>query len=84
MTPVIHELKCALWSYRAVVCGDKRFEIRFNDRGYQRGDHIILRVYEEGCYDTQYAPVEFQITYVTNWNQKDGWCVLGIKEAGHE
>lgn len=44
--PVIHELKCWIPWFEFIRCGRKRFELRFNDRGYQVGDLLRLREYD--------------------------------------
>lgn len=66
--------------------GNKNFEIRENDRGYQKGDHIKFKPYNPstGLYDN-YHPIvekEYEITYVLNgWGLKNGYIVFGIKEV---
>lgn len=40
-----HELKTLPEYYQQVISGQKRFEYRRNDRGYQVGDVLILREY---------------------------------------
>lgn len=75
-----HELKIEIPYYEAVKSGDKTFEIRYNDRGYQKGDTITLKpIDERGCYDTFAKELKVQITYISNYQQKRGWCVFGIK-----
>lgn len=43
---VVHELKTWPTFFEQVLCGDKTFEFRNNDRAYQKGDHIKLREFE--------------------------------------
>lgn len=38
-----HHLKTWPQYFAALWSGDKTFEIRYNDRGYQRGDVLVLR-----------------------------------------
>jgi hypothetical protein len=40
-----HELKCRPAFYGRIASGDKRFEIRWNDRAYARDDFLVLREY---------------------------------------
>lgn len=42
-SPRVHELKVAAPYFDALVSGAKTFEVRRNDRGYQRGDVLRLR-----------------------------------------
>ncbi|MNM92122.1 hypothetical protein D3C81_1044440 [compost metagenome] len=78
--PVTHELKCVNPYYEHVVSGIKPFEIRKNDRNYGAGDLIKLMEYDPefnmltGKYST------YKITYVTDYEQKDGYVVLGIHQ----
>ncbi|WPH51275.1 DUF3850 domain-containing protein [Enterococcus faecalis] len=75
--PAIHELKILPEYFEAVVSGDKRFEIRKNDRGYKVGDILRLNEYEDGKYTGNFHAAE--ITYITDYAQQDGYVVLGIK-----
>lgn len=66
-----------------VLSGDKNFEIRKNDRGYNKGDLIVFRVIdEEGCIlHSKLDNKIYEITYVINgWGIEDGYVVFGIKE----
>lgn len=75
--PTIHELKILPEYFEAVVSGDKRFEIRKNDRNYQKGDILRLNEYQDGQYTGDVHVVE--ITYITDYAQQEGYVVLGIK-----
>jgi hypothetical protein len=74
-----HELKIEIPFYEAVVSGDKTFEIRYNDRGFQKGDTILLRPYRGASFDSTRPDIKAMITYLTNYNQKDGWCVFAFE-----
>lgn len=75
--PTIHELKILPEYFEAVVSGDKRFEIRKNDRNYKKGDILRLNEYQDGQYTGDVHVAE--ITYITDYAQQDGYVVLGIK-----
>lgn len=86
-----HELKIWPCYFKAVVAGDKTFEIRDNsDRGFQKGDIVRLREWDnnrrdlipEGCFTGEESLV--QITYVTNAYQNDEYVVFGFKFAGDQ
>jgi len=77
----IHELKINPYAYNAVKNGDKTFEIRINDRVYQKCDQVIFQVWENNCYNTSYPVISAEISYVTNFQQKEGWCVFGLKNV---
>lgn len=78
-----HELKLYVQYYDAAASGEKPFEIRCDDRGYQKGDTITLKpFYPPGkgyCYCSHRKPIHGTITYVTAFNQKEGWVVFGYK-----
>lgn len=73
----IHHLKIEKDYLEAKLNGDKLFEIRINDRGYQKGDIVVYKEYSVGDVIEHY----YEITYVVNYNQKDGWVVFGEKKC---
>lgn len=77
---MIHELKIRPEYFKAVVLGDKMFEIRKNDRDFRVGDIIVLHEWdEERGYTGKHTLVD--ITYVMTDTEfvKEGFAVLGIK-----
>lgn len=78
-----HELKLDINFCDDVFNGRKNFEIRYNDRGYQTGDHIKFIPVDDGL--TGYHEIsrkEYEITYVlSGWGLKDNYVALGIKEV---
>ena len=80
----VHNLKILNDFADAVVMGDKTFEIRENDRGYQKGDYIKFQAIDKGGTPNQHYINEklYLITFVMNgWGIKNGYVVLGIKES---
>lgn len=75
----IHELKTWPEFYDAVNDESKTFEIRKNDRDFKVGDTLILREWSptSGTY-TGFSTVR-KITYITDFAQRDGHIVMGIK-----
>ena len=43
-----HSLKTAVPYFDAIVRGEKKFEVRRDDRGFQAGDKLLLRKYGKG------------------------------------
>lgn len=63
---MLHQIKIS-WVYAdAVLCGDKNFEFRDNDRNYQRGDFVKFQVVDKNGKEMEHALNDqtFQITYV--------------------
>ncbi len=78
-----HHLKIENCYFEAVLSGDKRFEIRFNDdRGFQKGDTIELNEISKAS-GNLYTGRKFGgiITYVTPFMQKEGYVVFGFQEV---
>ena len=77
----IHELKISPKYFDDVKSGNKRFEIRKDDRDYKVGDLITLREYENGQYTGR--KIENILTiYIlrdaTEYGLMDGYCILGL------
>ena len=78
-----HNIKIRKEFADAIISGDKPFEIRENDRGYQKGDHIIFSAIDGLGLSTEHEinSREYEITYVMNgWGLKNGFVVIGIKQ----
>ncbi|PKR82359.1 DUF3850 domain-containing protein [Heyndrickxia camelliae] len=76
-----HKLKILPKYFEPVSKGLKNFEIRRNDRGYEIGDLLIL----QECFIDPEGPtytgrvLEKRIIYMTDYEQKENFVVLGIK-----
>ena len=78
-----HGIKLNIKFCDAVLYGDKNFEIRSNDRGYQKGDYVKFIPYDGYC-ATEHPVSEklYRITYViSGFGLKNGYVVFGIKEV---
>lgn len=82
-----HELKILECYADAKVYGDKLFEIRDNtDRGFQKGDIVKYSAVDKIGFHV-YHDIEdklYEITYVTNYQQKEGYVVFGEREIKKE
>ena len=77
----IHDIKLNYEFQQPILDGDKTFEVRLNDRGYQKGDLVRFKVYE-GRRNVR-EPLDdmvFEITYVlSGWHIDDGYVVFAFK-----
>ncbi|MBP7319544.1 MAG: DUF3850 domain-containing protein [Lachnospiraceae bacterium] len=82
-----HHLKLNEKFCDAVISGDKNFEIRFNDRDYQVGDHVIFQAWGNH-FPVDMNPInskEYEIIYVlSGWGLKDGYVAFATKEITDE
>ena len=78
-----HILKIKEAYYDAKLEGSKMFEIRHNDRGFQKGDTVSYKV--------EWSPGQwtdpqglYEITYVTAFQQRENFVVFGEKEQSDD
>lgn len=85
-----HDIKILPDFADAVYKGEKTFEVRENDRGYQKGDTVSFLVKSTNPYALfeKNHPLHgktYKITYVlSGWGIKNGYVVFGIKPVGDE
>lgn len=85
----IHELKTDPEPFAAQFRGDKNYEVRVNDRGFQAGDLLVLRETAESAYVMQRTGSKLvytgrvlsrTITEVREFPAlKDGYVILGTR-----
>lgn len=82
-----HVLKCWLPFFEVVMYGEKTFEVRKNDRGFQRGDTLLLREWDP---DANYGSGRYTgreglkvVTYVLGGfaGIEDGYVVMGLRDV---
>lgn len=73
----LHKLKIQREYFKAVMSGDKTFEIRKNDRDFPVGDIVLLEEFIEASgYTNRQAAVI--IKYITDYEQKDDYIVFSF------
>lgn len=77
-----HTLKLQSSFVDAVLSGEKNFEIRKNDRGFQKGDGVVFQAVDNGFeVISDLDGKVFEITYVMNgYGLENGYVVFGIKK----
>ena len=83
LSTTVHDLKTLPPYFEKVVAGEKTFEIRKDDRSYQRGDILLLREYdpEVGYTDARHytgREIKVRVTYITTFEQKEGIVVMAF------
>lgn len=80
----VHDLKILNYFADSVFTGNKTFEIRKNDRGYQKGDYIRFFAVDEQHRES-FHPIEqdlYKIIYViSGFGLKNGYVALGIQRT---
>lgn len=76
-----HDLKTHPEPFQAAWEERKTYEVRKDDRGFEVGDHLILREWDPRtrCYTLRHIVAD--VRYKTRggtWGIPDGLCVLGI------
>lgn len=82
----VHELKIRESYADAVLSGEKNFEIRLNDRGYQKGDRLKFSTVDSNGFFISSHPLnrkEYDITYVhSGLGMKEEYVALSIRPVG--
>ena len=81
----IHELKILPEYYDAVRCGDKRFEIRKNDRNYHSGDILRLKEWDGEKYTGEELDALVRYIYygIDEYGLAEGYCIMSIDTMIH-
>lgn len=76
-----HKLKLEWEFCDAVSSGDKPFEVRLNDRGFQKGDRVAFLPVENGFGRSHEIENKvFEISYVlAGWGIEPGRVAFGIR-----
>lgn len=69
-----HNLKIDDAYLEQKIAGDKLFEVRLNDSGYQKGDTVTYSRTEGVGKTTEYV---YEITYVSSYMQQPNYVVFG-------
>ena len=79
-----HEIKLQEQFCEAVYLGYKPFEIRYNDRGYQKGDEVIFIPVDKNLVKIKHPVADwiYRITYVmSGFGIGENYVVFGIRQT---
>ena len=81
-----HELKILPEYYDAVRFGDKRFEIRKNDRDYHTGDILRLKEWDGKQYTGEELDVlvRYVLYGIDEYGLAEGYCIMSIDTMMHD
>ena len=74
-----HELKTLPEYFEQVWNGNKKFELRKNDRDFQYGDCLILKEFKDGIFTKRTATCFISYILKDLEGIESGYCVLGIR-----
>lgn len=77
----LHNLKIKAEYANAKLKGLKPFEIRLNDRDFQVGDIIKYHCIDSHIVDGNISVLLYEIVYITDYEQKDGYIVFTDREV---
>lgn len=78
---MIHQLKCEKEYFQAIINGDKTFEVRKNDRGFQTGDFLALNELSLTKIGETGRCLIVEIIYILDNSNfcKDGMVIMSIR-----
>lgn len=90
-----HVLKTLASYWDAIACGEKTFEVRLNDRGFQKGDVLVLRrLGRDGLCEGReergfwrYKQLRRHVTYILTGGQfgiEPDYVVMAIERCNDE
>jgi hypothetical protein len=76
----IHLLKTWPEYFSAIRCGDKKFEVRKNDRNFQSGDYVTLQEWNPTTKEYTGESETFQIGFLVDseWGLQNGYCAFAL------
>lgn len=83
----VHELKTWRGPFQAVKRGEKRHEVRVNDRGFLPGDYLRLREWDEDALVYTGDELTVRVSFMTpggEWGLPVNLCVLSIAALPRE
>jgi len=76
---MLHQLKIQKEYYEAIYSEKKKFEIRRDDRPYEVGDYLWLKMYEEDHFYNEEMLCKVEYIYRGELC-KEGYCIMSIRK----
>lgn len=79
---MVHNLKTWPEYFDAIYSGEKTFEVRKNDRNFQKGDVLILEEWDNKRKLYTGEQIQANVTYILQGGQfgiEEGFCVMGLE-----
>lgn len=73
-----HVLKSWPEHFADVASGEKRAEVRKNDRGYEKGDILVLQEYSPESHSYTGRQIRVRVTHVTTFQQRMNYVVVSF------
>lgn len=80
---MIHELKTHSEYFKAILTGDKTFELRKDDRNFQRGDELLLKEYNPLTNTFSGKFLHRRIKYILRGGKfglEEGFCIMSMEK----
>ena len=76
----IHDLKIDPEYFNDVITGEKRFEVRKNDRDYKKGDLLNLQEYDREKKEYTGRKTLIPVRYILDNQEylREGYVILGL------
>ncbi len=75
----IHKIKIQEQWVDSVLDGSKPFELRLNDRNYQKGDYVVMESYYGLDPSIPARSIKAQVGYVLSVPRLRKWVVFGLQ-----
>jgi len=80
---MIHDLKCWIEPFEAIIDGKKKFEFRLNDRNYEVGDELHLNEWDPVRKKHTGRSTYQEVTYIlrNGFGLPEGYCIMSIEKV---
>jgi hypothetical protein len=87
MSAKIHAIKCWQKEFAALVSGEKRHELRKNDRAYCVGDVLVVQEFDPDLKEYTGAHQTLTVTHITmggSFGLPEDLCIMSVRRFPQE